>query len=183
MMTTRDKQILDFLDEYKIASTSTIATLFFPSRIAAYKRLQILSKSHLVKRMRDSVNNEYLYFKKMPKQLKHSLLVTDFYRELHKYTEVLNFKIEPLLGDIRPDAIFGYKHRGKTNIGLLEVEISNKGFNYAKYERFYNAELYKQFLPIMPIVFVVGNNIKLPMDSRVDYRVLKTDLLNIKGVL
>lgn len=183
MITTRDRSIVDFLDEYKIASTSTIAELFFPSRIAAYKRLQVLSEDKVVRRMRDSINNEYLYFKKLPRQLKHSLLVSDFYRELHKKCEVISFKIEPVMGDIRPDAVFGYKYRGKTMMGLLEVEISHKGFNYAKYERFYSSGVYKNFLPIMPTVFVVGDNIKLPNDIKVQYKIVKTDFNNLGGVL
>lgn len=183
MITTRDMQIVDFLEEYKIASTSTIAELFFPSKIAAYKRLQVLSKNNIVKRMRDSINNEYLYYKKIPKQLKHSLLVSDFYRELHKNVEIISFKIEPVLGDIRPDAVFGYKYNGNINIGLLEVEISRKGFNYAKYERFYSSELYKKYLPVMPVVFVVGDNIKLPEECKVKYVIIKTDFSNMKGVL
>lgn len=183
MITTRDLKIVDFLTDYKIASTSTIAEIFFPSKVACYKRLQVLSEHNTVKRIRDSINNEYLYYKKLPKQLKHSLLVTDFYRELHISTEVINFKIEPVMGDIRPDAVFGYKYKGKTFVGLLEVEISHKGFNYAKYERFYNSEIYKNFLPVMPTVFVVGDSIKIPSDVKVKYVIIKTDFINMKGAL
>ena len=183
MITTRDMKIVDFLNDYKIASTSTIAELFFPSRIAAYKRLQVLSENKIVRRMRDSINNEYLYYKKLPRQLKHSLLVSDFYRELHMKCEIINFKIEPVMGDIRPDAVFGYKYRGKTIVGLLEVEISHKGFNYVKYERFYSSEAYKNFLPVMPTIFIVGDNVKLPNDSKVHYKIVKTDFSNLGGLL
>ena len=183
MITTRDLQIIDFLTEYKIASTATIAELFFPSPAACYKRLRVLSTKNLIKRARESLTNEYLYYKKLPKQLKHSLLVSDFYRELHKKCEIVSFKIEPVMGDIRPDAIFAYNYNGKTNIGLLEIEISHKGFNYAKYERFLSNELYKSFLPVMPTVFVVGGNIKYPNDCKVKYKVVNTDLINLGGLL
>jgi hypothetical protein len=183
MLTTRDLQIVDFLSEYKVANTSTITELFFPSRVACYKRLQILNMQRVIKRVRDSVTSEYIYYKKLPKQVKHSLLVSDFYRELHMKTEIINFKIEPIMGDIRPDAVFGYKHHGKTFAGLLEIEISHKGFNYAKYERFYNSDTYKNFLPVMPTVFVVGYNVKFPTDSKIKYKVIKTDFCNIGGVL
>lgn len=183
MITTRDLKIVDFLTDYKIANTSTLAELFFPSRVACYKRLQVLSTQHVVKRVRDSVTSEYLYYKKLPRQWKHSLLVTNFYRELHNKTEIINFKIEPVMGDIRPDAVFGYKYHGRTFAGLLEVEISHKGFNYAKYERFYSSDAYKNFLPVMPTIFVVGDNIKLPTDSKVKYKIIKTDFSDLKGAL
>lgn len=174
MLTTRDRDIMDFLDEYKIASTSTIAELFFPSIEACYKRLQVLIKNKAVKRIRDSINNEYLYYhKKLPRQLKHSLLVTDFYRELHKKAEVFSFKIEPTLDNIRPDAMFAYRYKGKNYLGLLEVEISNKGFNYGKYESFYKNGIYKNHFPVMPNVFVVGDRVKIPNECRAKYNIIK----------
>ena len=177
MLTTRDKEIMDFLIDYKIASTSTIAELFFPSVEACYKRLQVLVRNKVVRRMRDSINNEYLYYhKKLPRQLKHSLLVTDFYRELHKKAEIFSFKIEPVLDNIRPDAIFAYRYKGKNYLGLLEVEISNKGFDYGKYERFYSTEVYKNYFPVMPTVFVVGDRVKIPEELNVEYLIIKTDM-------
>jgi len=181
MLTTRDLEIVDFLNEYKIASTTTIAELFFPSIWACYKRLQVLTKNKVIKRVRDSINNEYLYYsKRLPKQLKHALLVTDFYRELHKKAEIISFKKEPLLDDIRPDAMFAYKYKEKNYLGLLEIEISNKGFDYGKYERFYSTQNYKNHFPVMPIVFIVGDKVKLPDGLKVNYKIIKT---NMEGLL
>jgi hypothetical protein len=182
MITTRDLQVVDFIREYKIASTSTIAEVFFSSPAMCYRRLRVLCNKEL-KIIQDSYNAERLYCIKRPKQIRHSLLVTDFYRELHKRAEIVDFKIEPVMGSIRPDAVFGYRKGSKNYLGLLEVEISHKGFNFAKYERFYNSETYKNFLPVMPTVFVVGDNIKLPSNSKIKYVVIKTDFSNLGGVL
>ena len=135
MITTRDLKVVDFVETYKVAHTSTLAKVFFTSDTLYYKRLQEICKNGLLKRYRDSVSNEYIYFKKPPKQLAHSLLVTDFYRELHmKSDEIVNFKIEPVMVSIRSDAVFGYKYNGRNYLGLLEVEISHKGFDYGKYD-------------------------------------------------
>jgi hypothetical protein len=46
---------------------------------------------------------------------------------------------------IRPDAIFGYVENGKNKIGLLEIELSKKGFNMAKYERFVKTQEYLNY--------------------------------------
>lgn len=170
MFTSRDLEIRDFLDTYKIASTSTLAHFFFPSNWAAYKRLRYLAEHGQVKRIRDSINNEYMYCTKKPKQLRHSLLVTDFYREFSKLHEIKTFKTEPQLGSIRPDAVFGYIENGKNHIGLLEVEISNKGFNINKYEKFFTSQEYKQYFPIMPIIFVAGNKVKTISNTQITYK-------------
>jgi hypothetical protein len=183
LRTTRDRQIVEFIDDYKVATTSTIAELFFPSVEACYKRLQVLNANNQIKRIRDSINNEYIYYKKLPKQIKHSLMVSNFYRELHKLAEVANFKIEPDMGEIQPDAVFGYKYRGKNYLGLLEVEISHKGFNYAKYEKFYSSGSYQKYLMVMPTIFVVGDSVKLPDRTNIKYLVIKTDFSNLKAIL
>jgi hypothetical protein len=180
MLTTRDLSILDFLDTYKIASTSTIAELFFPSKISCYKRLQTMYNEKVIKRSRESLNNEFIYYKKNPpKQYKHRLLVTDFYRELHKRTTVVSFKPECVLENIRPDAVFAYKLNGKTYLGLLEVEISNKGFSN-KYEGFYTSELYKKFFPVFPQIYVIGSRIKLPQNAKNNYIIIDDKLSNFR---
>lgn len=181
MLTTRDLRIINFLEDYKVARTSTIAEMFFPSLNACYNRLQVIHNQKALRRTRDEITSEFVYYKRsLPKQIRHSLMVTDFYRELHKKCEVLSFKVEPVMGDIRPDAIFSYRYHTKIYVGLLEVEISHKGFNSNKYEKFYSSNNYKSFLPVMPTVFVVGDNVKLPQDGKVKYIVINTDFENFK---
>jgi hypothetical protein len=172
MLTSRDIEIKEFLDNYKVATTTTLAHFFFPSSWACYKRLKYLSEHKQIKRMRDSIKNEYIYYIKHPKQLKHSLLVTDFYRELSKQFQVINFKVEPVLGNIRPDAVFGYIDNNKKCIGLLEVEISNKGFNINKYEKFYISNEYKSYFPVMPRIFIVTNKNIIIKNTSIKYEIL-----------
>lgn len=180
IMTSRDKEVIEFITDFKVASTSTIAEVFFPSKISCYRRLQVLNGHNELKRIRNNINSEYVYYKKLPKQFKHSLLVTEFYRELHKRSDIISFKIEPTMGNIRPDAVFGYTYHTKTYVGLLEVEISNKGFNFGKYEKFYSSGEYKNYLPVMPTVFVVGDKVKLPDKSDINYVLVNTNLTNFK---
>jgi len=185
MITTRDLKIIDFITEYKVANTSTINEIFFTSKFGCYDRLRQICNEKKLLRYRNHISNEYIYVKKMPKQLTHSLYVTDFYRELHKKcTEIVNFKIEPVMGDIRPDAVFGYKLGNKSYLGLLEVEISHKGFNYGKYDKFYSSGDYKNYLPVMPTIFIVGDNIKVAEDkgcrNNIKYVIVDTKFENFK---
>lgn len=136
MLTKRDFEIIEFLESYKIATTTVLQYFFFPSLSACQKRLLKLIQCKQIKRARDNITNEYLYYIKKPKQINHSLKVSELYMELSKRYEIKHFKIEVNLGSIRPDAVFGYIENGTSKIGFLEVELSNKEFNQNKYINF-----------------------------------------------
>lgn len=176
MLTRRDLDILNFLEDYKIASTTTLTALFFPSLSSCQKRLRILTDNNRIKRARLTMNHDYIYYIKKPHKVMHDLLVTEFYRELHNHSKILNFVVEKAIGRIRPDAIFAWLDGQNTRLGLLEVEISHKGFDYEKYELFYNSRAYKEFFPVMPSIYVIGRNIKLPAATKIKYVTIKTDL-------
>lgn len=181
MITTRDTEIIDFISEYKVASTATIAEIMFPSLSACQKRLKVLHDNKQINRIRDNINSQYIYFTKQPKQLRHSILVTDFYRELHRLAEVVSFKREPILGDIRPDAVFGYRFNGRGYIGLLEVEISNKGFNIGKYRKFYQDDC-KKYFPAPPDLFIVSDTVK-PFDANFNIKIINTQFNNLRTLI
>lgn len=68
--------------------------------------------------------------------MNHALVVANVYADLvQKYT-IKKFKIEPVLGSIRPDAIFYYLDANTPKIGMLEVELSHKKANFIKYQNF-----------------------------------------------
>lgn len=186
MITNRDIEVVEFLKEFKVARRDTLLALFYPSLRIAQERLSILTDEKLIKRIRDHNNMQYIYYTKMPEQLKHSLLVTDFYRELRKRSDKVTFKIEPQYGSIRPDAVFGYMEGDKGKIGLLEAEISHKGFDWNKYIRFFGGE-YKSHLPALPVLCIVGDKIspsgadKL-REMGVRVAIIKTDFSNMGEV-
>lgn len=155
MIMYRDLQAVEFLEEYKVASTSTLCEVFYPSLRVCQRRLKALHDGGYINHCQVDIRSEQIHYTKKPKFIKHPLLVTEFYRELHKAADIAHFKIEVSLGDIRPDAIFGYTIIGKNYIGLLEVELSHKGLDLDKYEKFYNSGDYKKYFPVMPSIFVV----------------------------
>jgi len=111
-------------------------------------------ESHELRRERDGWSSEYVYFVSKPKQFRHALLLTDFYTILHKQAEIKKFIIEPKLDNIRPDAIAGYVKNGQSHIAFVEVEISNKGFDAAKYRAF---DWHRHF-PIQPELIVITDH-------------------------
>lgn len=176
-MTRRDYEIIEFVRDYKVASTDTIRQLFFPSLRMCQHRLKFLCEAKHLNRSRESINNQYVYFLRRPAQFRHSLLVTDFYRELSKCCTVEVFRIEPALGNIRPDAVFGYSVNGKKRLGLLEVEISNKGFDYGKYGNFD----FSAYFPVRPQIYVVSDKVTSTATS--DFVVVPTALTDLRYVI
>lgn len=172
MVTKRDAQVLQFITDLKVAKTSTLQEIFFPSYLMTARRLNILTRIGEIQRERDGWSSEYVYYinKQRPKQFRHALLLSDFYRELHKIAEIKKFKAEPNLGDIRPDAIIGFNLNGTNRLALVEIEISNKGFNYAKYDKFD----WKEFFPVEPEIIIVSD--KKLSDTKFKTTVIKTDM-------
>ena len=157
IVTDRDKLVLEFIEQFKIATTDTIQLLFYPSLRITQRRLKLLVDNKLLKRDRDTFTSQFYYYIKKPRQLKHSLLLTDFYRELHKISKIELFKNEFIIEDIRSDGFVAYEYKSKKEIAFIEVELSNKGLDLEKYERLYKSSKYKKYFPIFPNIIIISN--------------------------
>ena len=180
MLTRRDLDLINFLEDYHIASTTTLKRFFFPSLTTCQKRLKTLYDCDRVQRVRLTMNDDYVYYLKKPKQFMHALIITEFYGKLSNEVTVINYKVQKKLGKIIPDSIFLYKVVEREHIGMLEVELSNNGFNYEKYEEFYRTGAYKEWFPFMPNVYVVCRSARLPANSPVKFIRIKYDLSDFR---
>lgn len=170
MLTTRDYKVIDFLTDYKIATTSTIEKLFFTNKRTCQNRLKVLVDAKKIRRIRQDINSDYIYFVKMPKQRRHALYVTEFYREFSKLHKIEDFRCELPLTGIRPDAMIVYRVSSGYQIAFLEVELSHKGFDFNKYEKYSLNENYKEIgIPYMPSIIIVGNQPKIPGNMKCNY--------------
>lgn len=170
-------EVIEFIERFKVARTSTIKELFYPSLLVAQKRLKRITEDKELKRSRDNITNEYIYFKNKPKQLKHSLLITDFYREFNKLVDINHFKNEFIIEGVRADALMAYEYKATKYISFLEVQISNVKLNLDKYRSLKYSEAYKKILPVFPSIIAVTNQrIEIPKDLEVIQ--IKEDLSN-----
>lgn len=158
-VTEHDYQIVEFLDKYKIASIKTISYFCFNNHNYAQKRIKFLYEKKMVKRI-ETNSGQYAYYTKTIKQVSHSLLVTEFYREFSKVYKVLEFKVEPQYENIRPNASFVYIDKGIERIGMLEVEISHNTLDIEKYENFIKSGKHENAWGGIPVAYVVGNPIR-----------------------
>lgn len=152
MITRRDSRVIAFLDDFKAAHTRTLQALFYPSYSVAARRLNALVAAGEIARERDGWDGEYVYYRKRPKQLRHAVLLTDFYREFRKAVNVIKFKPEPTYEKIRPDAVCGFVCNGENRLALVEVKISNND-DTKKYQFFD----WRAHFPIRPEIILISD--------------------------
>lgn len=163
MLTTRDLKIIEFLEDFKIARTSTIAELFCKDDAeksalrVAQRRLSEIYDYQEIKRVRDNITSEYLYYIHKPKQLKHRLMLTDFYREFSKLVKILDFKNEVAIENLRSDGLVVYKYQNKTYVAFVEVQIANKPLDIKKYLMLLRAGKYEKYFPVFPKLIAITN--------------------------
>ena len=176
LLTSRDFEVVDFLNYYKVATASTIETMIYKSKRVCQRRLKALYDAKKVNRMRSDLNSEYIYYLKLPKQWKHCLCVTEFMKDFSNKYKIEKFILTPDFKTIIPDAMISYyNEKNQLCIALLELERANKGFDYNKYERFSMSQSYKSVgLPFMPPVFVVTKAKTINSSSNVKF--IKYDL-------
>lgn len=155
IVTNRDKEVLLFIEKFKVATTDTIWQLFYPSLRVSQTRLKLLHDNKLIKRDRDHFTSQYYYYIRKPRQLRHDLLLTDFYREMDRKAEIELFKKEFTIGDIRSDGLIAYKNNHKRFIAFIEVQISNTPLDIKKYEKLYKTKLYKNYFPAFPLIYAI----------------------------
>lgn len=178
MYTERDQQIISYLETFKVATTSTLVSLFFSCYRYGAERLALLAKRGDVTRARclgDSYDYVY-YLGRRPKQLIHSLLLTEFHRELSTIARVIKIVPEYTCGHVRADGFVAFELRGQKMIAFVEVQTRNQGLDTAKYRQLLLSGDWKGHFPVFPLVIGVTNQQKIKAPS--DYRLvhIKTDL-------
>jgi len=181
IVTDRDRKVIDFLNTFKVATTDTIQELFYPSLRVAQKRLKLMYDNKLIKRERDHFTAQYIYYIRKPKQLRHDLLLTNFYKEMNQLVKIEVFEKEIPIGDIRPDGLIAYRHKKKGFIACIEVQIANKPLDVEKYEKLYRSGRYKKYFPVFPLVYAITNK-KIP-DTELKIIRVNEDMSNLREIL
>lgn len=150
-LTTRDIQCANFINRTNLhMSSSQIAKLFYQtsneksSKTVANRRLAVLVEKHQLKRIRQYVSQEFIYYsKKLPTKLEHKNLMVNFLCNLKASgvsvdldsveTEVRTWQKDY---QIRPDMILTIQDsRGNKYHLIIECDFSKK-FTSDKYSKF-----------------------------------------------
>lgn len=182
----RDKKILEFVEKFKVVTTSHIEKEFFAgnkqSARIARRRLKKLYDNKFLKRERNNINAEYIYYFRKPIQIRHQLLVIDFYQAIKKYGKIIEFTPEKTMEDIRPDAVCKIARDNHLHLFCVEIELSNNTFNQTKYEQFYASREYKKWFQVFPKVIIISNRIINIKESKIKFIQISTDLIEIQKI-
>lgn len=165
-MTSRDYEIINFLKEFKCASTSTIQSLFFISQQTCERRLSILVKHGKLKRDRNDILSEYYYYiKRKPINLKHTLYISKLYALIKRDYEVIKYRSEYSIKyrntELKSDLMTVLRVGDRLVPMLFEIDLS-KAYK-EKYTEYITSNYYKFKFPTPPIIISISN--KTPKSS------------------
>lgn len=184
-----DFEIIQFLDEFKIATTKTIHSKFMSDKTLRWcqMKLEQLTKDKEIRRKRKHICDQYLYYLKFPKQWKHSLLLTEFYGKLNQLVNVIGFKPEFSIGSIRSDGLVAYKYNNSINksvVAFVEIQTRHEEVDINKYERLYYSEIWKEKFDTFPkIIAVTNRKVRESEVEEIDVVKIDLDLNNIDKIL
>lgn len=119
-MTARDMRVLEFINAFKLARTSTIAKMFYDGNLrVAQRRLQAMYDEKKTSRVKEG---EFIYYTRMPKHFDHSLAVTDYLCFLSQEHEVREMRAEYKCGNVKADALIALD--GKP--AFVEVQLTGQ---------------------------------------------------------
>jgi hypothetical protein len=196
LLRQRDRRVEIFIEDFNCCNTRYLKYLFFRecSLRRCQQRLSKLVEYKRLKRVRDFVSQDYLYYvDKKPEQIEHDLVRVEFYIWMQERLVdfIPNYKIGKLIADAYYELCTsensnGTKDNEENGEGdyFLEVQLSN-GFNQFKYEEFYNSGEWRSRWEVFPKVVVVSNrwiNIK---KGNVEFEVLGVNEIRekVKGLL
>ena len=162
VITDRDKEIKEFLEDVEVADTKTIHQIFFNGTCIrnCQKRLKQLTNIRFIKSYRENTISQNIYYaKNKPKNWKHKIVFSQLLGVLHqKGIEVLKYRtpfiIDNIANKVISDGLIITRVDEQVDIFFIEVELTKKP-NYKKYEDLYYSRKYLEKFPIMPTILVV----------------------------
>ncbi|WP_122639874.1 replication-relaxation family protein [Romboutsia sp. Marseille-P6047] len=184
IITDRDKEIIQFLKDFKVATTTTISDLYFNSSVRpCQRRLKYLSEHGYIRSYQENVITEKIhYVRKKPINLKHALILSQFISKLKvNNINLLKYKVPYKLENIIADAFIAINVNGQNKIYFVEVE-NRKKFDLDKYEKLYYSRKWKDVFPVFPDIIVVSNK---HVSKHTNFNIIniKLDLNNLEKLI
>ena len=195
-MNERSKAIINFISDFGAADSLQIQRIFFQKSIdgepityggqRAQRVLKSLWEKKLILRTEreDPVTGRYIYYVGNKSQLRHKLLITEFYVRLsYGPGKIREWDNHITVGNIRPDFHCAYEYKGKIHLFFGEIQIANNPLNIQKYIKLKESGIWgKEYnLPFPSLVVISDRNLK--PDPRLKIFVIGTDYENWEKIL
>ena len=182
MITKRDQDILNYLDDFKISTTKQIHRIFFNglSYRCCARRLEQLEKYGHIKHTNSTIDISFAYYTdKKPVQIHHNLLRSEIYSHIINMYNVLEWHNEYSFQNIRSDSFAYIDDHGIPFPVFLEVHLGNS-FNFDKYNILAKENDLKVIFGLMPrVVIFTDRNVSLPKNSPIKFKLVD---VNTKGL-
>jgi hypothetical protein len=135
MITKRDQDVLNFIEDFHAATSKQIHKIFFDTS-GQYSRIRLkyLTDEIILKRTKSTIDNSFAYYiDRKPMQIHHDLIRAELYTAIKSKYNLLEWHNEATVANIRPDALCYIEHSGIVFPVMIEVHLSNK-FNFDKYK-------------------------------------------------
>lgn len=160
MLTSRDREVLTWIEKYKSITVSQCTYLFFGGNYeVCRRRLKKLEEMNFLKSSPSVLLKSKIYFNE--KQLsEHDLFIIEFLKAIKvNGGEIVQFEIKPHYMDnsIIPDAYIVFSYNGNVYFTLLEVDLTHytSHSKMKKYEElFKTGELQSKCFENFPIIVV-----------------------------
>ena len=163
MITDRDNEMIEWLCEFRIATSSQINQLFYKNMSICNKRLLKLHKDKIIGRSKDPYSKQYFYYIKKPKsilQLKHYYIRNEFYIKLVEIGCLIKkSRVECKMGSIIPDLYVELIFNEVEYKFFVEVERSEQKINVKKYNKFFIDDFEEYIEEEIPVIYVTHKNI------------------------
>lgn len=188
MITKRDQDILNFIEEFRIANTGQIYRLFFNKTSERYgrHRLQQLFEQGFLKRTRSTISNDFAYFtdrkRSLLQQVHHDLIRTEVFVSLSNKHNIEQWSNETAISNIRPDALLFINDHGISFPFLLEIHLNNK-FNFDKYiQLLKNTDMVAVFGLMPRVIICTDRQVTVPKIG-IKFKVVGVDMKCIDSIL
>lgn len=183
MISSKDRDIYNFLDLFNVATTSQLYRMFYRGKTLrrCQDRLTALSKSGYINRVRNFLTGEYLYYVKSqkPEQMEHCYFRTELFLKMRERYTIKFYDTECLgMVGVRPDMYMEVQLRNALYLFFVEIHLHNK-FNQDKYENYYKSGQWKERTKIFPRILIVAHNKPTLKPSSLNYRIVPTSLTGI----
>jgi hypothetical protein len=135
MLMQRDQLIINGLEDFHVMTSKQITELYFPEtsyRFAA-TRIKYMFEQKWIKQTVSTIDKCFAYYvENKPAQIHHDLIRAEIYTKLQAVYQVIGWKNEQTILDIRPDAFALISDSGIEFPVMIEIHLSYT-FDFNKY--------------------------------------------------
>lgn len=184
MITRRNQDVINFISEFHVATSSQIQRLIYPESYRyCMKELKKMRNDGYIKKMISTINNCHAYYiDRKPVQIHHDLIRSELFINIREKFNITSWSNETPIKNIRPDAFCFVSDHGISFPLFIEIHLSNK-FDFDKYKELIRTADLKAMFGIIPRVLIcTDRNIVIP-NIGVKFKIVELDMSGLESLL